>query len=288
MSDDIEYYIIKNSSDIVVDKYRCIKDRIDTVNFKNITTDDSIYPFYIDMDMDKYVTKTHIYNSSVDIPLHKVWLKINKVKIFNILKLPDNNKKMIILFSPLNKKTKKLLDLIISIEKHINNKINSQYNICSPLKMIDEYMAIMIIDIPMNNDSYNFKIFNNDNDEINSIQINDNIGLYMELDSIWDDDVQIGYNWKVLQIKVYKNISFDTCRFDMHKNTTTPKTEPVKIIIPNKSSYKIKETSAYKIKEPIIDNIPQPKIKINQPPKFAPSLKDILETKKKLKKIRHA
>lgn len=278
--DNIDYYIIKNHSDIVVDKYTSSNDNIDTVNFKTINDNNSIYPFYIDMDMDKTITKTYVYNSSVDIPLHKVWLKVNKVKIFNILKLPDNNRKMIILFSPLNKKTKKILDLIISIEKHINS---NQYTTCSPLKMIDDYMAIMIIDIPMKKEKYQFKIFDDDNEEIDNISINDDIGLYMELNYIWDDEVQIGYTWKVLQIKVYKKISFDICLFDIHKN----KKEVVKIVTKIKEQPKIIiPKNSYTVKEPVIQNIPQPKIKINQPIKFAPSLKDILKTKKSLKKVR--
>ena len=271
--------IIENYDEVemALDKYRYYTKVTNTFYFKDYNdTVDNYYPFFIDSNLDIKTTWIDIYNKNSIEPMQKIWVLTEKVKVFNLLKINNKLSSLIILFTS-NEKNNSLFNFIKKSEKKIIQKLNKQIEICSSIRIIDDYMTLMIVNIPDN-----LIMFNDDNNLTKNIQINDTIQLYLELNSLWFDDNKLGLNWNILQLKIYNKFNFNKCLFGEPKNIikTIKTPEIVNEIIENKKVIK----NNYKPRVELTQNYKnQPKIKVHQF-KFAPTLKQITEMKNKLNK----
>lgn len=191
-------------------------------NYNNITDgnfiiSDSPYNY-----SQKY-QKINIYNSKINIPLQKIWIKTPKLKILNKVFISDkyNNQtiSMKIVLGPSTKKINNFINFIDIIEdkveeivkKHNNNIIKK-----SSISFKDSFPPIMTLKLPYkkmddNSIEFVFHIYNHKNKRINIDNIEGGIyaSAFIELSDIWINGDYFGFNWNVLQMKLYPVFNFN-------------------------------------------------------------------------------
>lgn len=233
--------------------------------------------------------KMNIYNNSISLPVHKIWLELPKLKMLGKINKINNNKdKSILLLSLIlydkDPNIKKLIKFIRTLEEQIVNHmstINNDIILKSCIKNSDKFFPTINFNLPLNKqDLLEFDIYDINNKKINyeKIELSSFIKLFIEITDIWMNNKEFGINWKFLQMKVYPEFNFNKCLFtdgpinnnndpDYHfvdvKNTSPPPPPPLPVIKKNN------------------DNI----TKNNSIGSFAPSVSELLNIKNKLKSV---
>lgn len=177
-----------------------------------------------------YSFKTlNIYNNGIYY-MQKIWIKTPILKVFRPIYLPNDKCKNAIplklLLNDMVPETVYLTNFIKRVELKVakiiklatnNNKLKNK----SAIENIESFPPIFNINMPFSKiDSeyeFNFHIYNGSNQRINMDNIKKaaSVSLYLELTNIWvNNDNTYGYNWTVLQMKVYPEILFNKCLFD--------------------------------------------------------------------------
>ena len=191
-------------------------------NFNNIVISDPINY------SNKY-GKINVYNDKLKEPLHKIWLKVPKVKTFkpiftNIKKFNLKSLPMTTILSPLLGDIKKYFLFIKKLEIHILKKVNSKLNknlkLKSCLNKKSNFNPTMIFQMPIKkiDDSccdFLFHIYNFLNKRITPdlIDTGTYISSFIELTEVWYSDTYVGFNWNILQMKLYPDFNFNQCLF---------------------------------------------------------------------------
>jgi len=277
-----------------------IKNRL--TNYKTHNIDNMHYD-----DMSSYgITyyKMNFYNSEIKFPLQKYWLFIPKIRI-----LSNYMQSIKIVLSSeledvvdLEKFIKKLQK---RIKKIVRTKTNKKYKMKSCLQTFDHFPTTMSIKV-------NSKtcIFDNTSKRIPTANVKSDqiVSLYIELTEIWIDDVQFGFNWNILQMKIHADIDFSICLIDnnnaeddnyVNKISYETSDQFIDIGISNQFDSSIPNAPpmsppagivaqmSYRDKQRLLA---QNQIKVIVPKKeeqqkFAPSLQDLLAQLKNLKKV---
>ena len=176
--------------------------------------------------------KVNVYNKSIDAPLHKIWLRTPKMKIFkptfnllgegkniplSILLSPNvgNIKKFRLFIRKLEKKISSLIKLTVDQDnEYKNHKIKS--SIRTNNNFNDNFVAKMPCEKVDDCHEFLFHIYNNQNKRVSikSLDSGTYVSTFIELSEVWISDSEFGFNWKVLQMKLYPEFDFSQCLFD--------------------------------------------------------------------------
>ena len=226
--------------------------------------------------------KINLFNRALNQPLQKIWMVLERVKIFRhgtkVVNKGKASLPMWIVLHENNKEQKAFYEFIIKLESQIHSLIvketkNDKIIAKSSLKKNENFpftlQLVLPYEIKNNEPVFNFSIFNHNNQPIkfDSIGKRVTISAYIELSEIWISNLEYGYNWNILQMKVFPEFDFSKCLFinQITDNFTQPNEENSK------------------------NNIPKPPTRariINQKPQlnnlyrgFVPSMNDLLSVK---------
>lgn len=213
--------------------------------------------------------KINVYNIKLDHPSHKIWLYIPEVKIINIFQKDDKPSSLKVSFSP--SASQNLLDFVNLIEKDCqmyalsNELIDGQYNVKYSIN--SNWIPMLVLQISQGV----FFNLTGDSLEIHDLKKNTNMGLYIELDTVYIDKNKhlMGFNWKILQGKIIPEIDFSLCLFELDTD-----------IVPSINIQPIQYMQPIQPIQPIFTQ----NINIDKP-KFSLSLSDLQNGIKSLKKI---
>lgn len=227
--------------------------------------------------------KMNIYNNTIKRPCQKIWIITPKLKLLGKIYIPNEHKQialLTIILYELDEDVMKLKNFITTIENNITlflyNKNYHNLKLKSCIKNSEIFFPTITIQLPFvkNNDTlkFNFDIYNINNNKITTddVESGSYIKVLLELSDVWISEKEYGINWKILQMKNYPEFNFNKCIFNDTTDTCISNT--INNIIPPSPP------------------IP-PIIKINknniekQNSSFTPSLEEITNTIKKLKKI---
>jgi hypothetical protein len=196
-------------------------------NYKNCNFDKIIITDPINYS-NKY-SKINVYNNKLNEPLQKIWLQLPKVKTFkpvfiNIKKFNVKSLPMVTILSPLLGDIKKYFLFIKKLETHIltliNKKLNKNLKLKSCLKKKLNFNPTMTIQMPIKKIDDNcceflFHIYNFLNKRITPdlIETGTYISSFIELTEVWYSDTYVGFNWNILQMKLYPDFNFNQCLF---------------------------------------------------------------------------
>jgi len=185
--------------------------------------------------------KINVYNNNVGKSLQKIWIRTPKMKVFKpiLSSLFNNNSQSIslaVLFSPNAGEIKKLYFFIKKLERHIltiiknktsqkNIKMKSSIKTSRPAdsdKLYNKFPPIMNIKMPFHKTGDNcfdflFNVYNylNQRIQIDSINSGSYVSSYIELSEVWiNEKKEFGFNWNILQLKIYPEFDFSLCLFD--------------------------------------------------------------------------
>lgn len=213
----------------------------------------------------KEYKKCDVYNTTIDEPFHKIWLKTPKLKTLTSPVFKEVlNRDIRIEISLTTTESRKFIDDIEKIENTISSNLNIPYR--SSIKKINDHSAVITLKTPVENNKYCFKCFglNNEKMDFKDVIRNDKITGYIELTNVWVKDDELGFNWGVLQVKMYQTFDFSKCLFGDENHTEEIVIKP-KIITPL-------------VQKPI-DNQIKPPIMTG----FIPTKEALLEMRQKLK-----
>lgn len=189
--------------------------------------------------------KINVYNKHVDIPQHKVWIAAPYMRLAKPV-FPPNSKftQSMPLTVHLTRDTmehRKFNRYVMQLEKKIGtiirnntknniepnvkhkieqlNKNNSNYIHKSSIKDYNGYKNLSV-NIPFTKigDCYEFsiKIYNKKNKAMSLVNIpqGSKVLMYIALSEVWVSDTKYGFNWIVLQMKVFPELDLSICYFD--------------------------------------------------------------------------
>ena len=143
-----------------------------------------------------------IFNADINHPLHKFWFFIPRAKVI------DKTNKSITLALSNNEDDTKLVKYIEELENRIlkstkENLFNSIKKIIKSFAMKENYPPTIILDIREDIPIFNY---NDEETNINGIENNSLISMFIELDNVMASFDQVWILWKILQIKKLDNI----------------------------------------------------------------------------------
>jgi len=168
--------------------------------------------------------KINIYNRSIATPLQKVWLKTPKMKIFKPTFNPNNDGKSVtltILLAPNTANIKKFKNFIKKLEQKVASLIDltNDQSIRSSIRSAEGFPDNLTVKMPYIKEGgcyeFLFHIYNSENKRISikTLESGTYISCYIELTDVWISDVEFGFNWNVLQMKLYPEFDFSKCLF---------------------------------------------------------------------------
>jgi hypothetical protein len=168
--------------------------------------------------------KINVYNRSITTPLQKIWLKTPKMKIFKPTFNPNNDGKSVsltILLGPNTANIKKFKNFIKKLEQRIASLLDltNDQSIRSSIRSVDGFPDNFTVKMPYvkegNCYEFLFHAYNDENKRV-SVKTLDSgtyVSCYIELTDVWISDVEFGFNWNVLQMKLYPEFDFSRCLF---------------------------------------------------------------------------
>lgn len=190
-------------------------------DYKNDKLDSLIYD-KVESHYQKY-KKINIYNKNINEPLQKIWLIVPKSKLFRPVKSQSkffrSSLPMQITIDLKNAESRKFLKFIRKLErltlKYIN-KIMTDNMIMrtSVRKKTESIPPIMTMNLPCKNESFACNVFNENNSKID-INCFEScyVSSFIELSEVWIRENEFGFNWNVLQLKIYPIIDLTRCLF---------------------------------------------------------------------------
>jgi hypothetical protein len=174
--------------------------------------------------------KINIYNKKIQVPLQKIWIRIPKVKVFKPVFTSNNKQKkslqLTTILGPKIGKVKKFYFFVKRLEKIVKmlikkiNGCNKNLQVKSAIRSVDNFDPVMNLRLPCKNTDSNcheflFHIYNHLNKRVNLDVINSGVyaSAYIELSEVWLGENEFGFNWNVLQLKLYPNFDFNACLF---------------------------------------------------------------------------
>lgn len=185
----------------------------------NLLLTDTIGPIIYDRTKSYFKDRITVYNSLTDIPLHKIWIHIDRCKITDI-----NNMEISIALSI---KNQKLISLIRNLEDEILKKLRSDIaqRLCIESKLYETDSFAPILLITYDNDT---TFFQHDGEQTTfNIKKNLDITTIIELNYFQLDNNILRPHWKALQIKQHELINlnkFITCSGPCHIPSAPPPT----------------------------------------------------------------
>jgi hypothetical protein len=184
--------------------------------------------------------KINVYNKTIKKPLQKIWLRTPQLKIFKQSSINAKHKLSIPLkaaINPYDKDCKKLIAFIRNFEtladSYIKENVNADLTGRSSLTKFDKLPTIMTFAMPYktvseNSLEFNFHIYNSHNKRVtlSTVESNCYTALFVELADIWINGTEYGYNWNVLQMKLYPEFDFTQCLFLDEATEETPAPPP--------------------------------------------------------------
>lgn len=175
----------------------------------------------------KSFQKINIYNKNKKIPLQKIWLLTPKVKIFKQIFVNSNQKSsmpLTIVLGPTVGDIKKFYMFIKKLETHIDGIIKDlmvkRLKAKSSIRSASGFPPIMNLKMPcmkLGDGCYEFKfqIYNHLHKRVSLKTIDQGIyaRAYIELSCVWINDNEYGFNWNILQLKLYPEFDFTKCLF---------------------------------------------------------------------------
>lgn len=174
--------------------------------------------------------KFNVYNTNIDVPLQKIWLRMPKVKVFkpiftNFVSqkksmplsviLPQNTiiiKKFYGFIKKLERKIRIIVKNLLNIKKismksSLNNKegFSPIFTMRMQFKKYDE-----------NSCDFLFNIYNHNHERVNLNYIDSGsfVSCFIELSEVFiHKGGNFGFNWNILQMKIYPDFDFSTCMF---------------------------------------------------------------------------
>jgi len=168
--------------------------------------------------------KINLYNTSITVPLHKIWVRTPKLRI---LKTPFLNEKTkfstsieFIIYRE-NEEQGLFYTFVDKLEKKVRRLLKGiidKQKMRSCIRSLNDTCFIINIKCPINSTTgkFNFGVYNGKNRQVdpkNSLISGVNISSYIELTEIWVNDKEFGFNWNILQMKVYPDFNFSKCQF---------------------------------------------------------------------------
>jgi len=198
-----------------------------TTLLTDYTTDnlDEVIHDDIQLSGQKY-KKLHIYNRHIKTPLQKIWLQTPQLKVF---KPSFNNANQLsvqlsVILGPTKGDIKKFYMFIKKLERKVDSIVKSlldkKMKMKSSIKSAEKFPPIMTLRMPCQkvNSCYEFafNIYNNYNKRVtlDIITPGTYTTSFIELSEIWISDTEFGFNWSVLQMKLYPEFDFTKCLFD--------------------------------------------------------------------------
>lgn len=189
-------------------------------NLSNLIYDNSNYTNTYSSNT-KY-KRLYVYNGNINNQLQKIWIRAPKMKVVKPTitlnnKLNQNVKLTMLL--PSNDFSKFIKRLERKILMHIRNLTQKQIKIKSIIKESDDFPTTININMPFNKINncveFGFNIYNEMNKRVNIQQIGSNsyVSSIIELSEIWIGETNFGFNWNVLQLKLYPVFDFTKCLF---------------------------------------------------------------------------
>jgi hypothetical protein len=198
-----------------------------------------------------------IYNSLVDIPLHKIWIHINRCKICNVNGLE--------LKIALSNQDKKNVELIENLENKILEKlrvdISDNLYFKTELDLKDSFAPTLGITFDM--DTVFFKYDGNESDQKTTIIKGRDVSIILELCHLNFSRNTLVPQWKALQIKQHEPINFSKFITDItqvqtpiYTNITIPNIPSVPTIpkVPSIPSIPLSHTQINLSNKPIPNN----------------------------------
>lgn len=234
----------------------------------------------------KNYKKINVFNKNIKKPMKKIWIRTPQLKIIKQSTLINTKHKLSIpLFVAINafdKQCKKFLSFIKKVEQIVGAHITNTHDdvkIRSSLKKTNPLPSIMTLWMPYkknNNDTeFSFQIFDGYNKKINLKTIENNyyVSAFIELTDVWINETEFGFNWNILQMKLYPEFDFTQCLFSDEVSESDNNLIPEAPIFLPTNTYQVKQTKT-------INNTNCTKTeKVNTI--FAPSVKDLLSVKLK-------
>lgn len=177
----------------------------------------------------KNYKKLNVYNKGIKEPLQKLWLRLPQLKVFkpvitslgkykNVKSLP-----LFVMLSPLTGKTKKFVSFIKKLENKVERFILQEtgrnLKPRSSINSNDNLPDTMMLKMPFEKGGscvdFSFHIYNGDNKRV-SLDVIDsgtNVSAFIELSDVWIGKEEFGFNWNILQLKVYPEYNFNKCMF---------------------------------------------------------------------------
>jgi len=166
--------------------------------------------------------KIDIYNSRINIPAKKIWIKLPKMKVYNNIYIPNKLKGLatisLILFNG-EPKVGLVIDFIARLEKKLEEilkDIDDDFLLESSVRKRDLYDTFSLqVFFERRNGIVHFMlpIFNENNVVVNNLDSVGFLEAFIELSEIWIKGLKCGSNWRVLQMKTYPEFDFQKCLF---------------------------------------------------------------------------
>lgn len=166
--------------------------------------------------------KINVYNKLIKTPLQKIWIRMPKVKIFKStigLFLDQKSIPLSVYLAPNIGKVRKFRVFIKKLERKIKKLLGFKNLGKSAIKKLDNFPDIFTVKMKsekVNNcHEFKFHVYNNFNKRVNltTLKSGTYISAYIELSEVWINGDDFGFNWSVLQMKVYPEFDFTKCLF---------------------------------------------------------------------------
>lgn len=178
-----------------------------------------------------------VFNNSKGL-MQKYWLKSPRLKLFRDT-IPLNRKfknsiPLSVLLNIEDSEVRRFRNYIKKLERSIIKTINKKKKyLYSVKKIYDDLPEVFNMKMPFekveNSLQFNFQIYNKSRRvNIDKLMAGNNIAVFVELSNIWISNDKMGFNWNVLQMKVYPKYDFGNYQFSDEEDDEVEISDTVK------------------------------------------------------------
>lgn len=184
----------------------------------------------------KHYQKILAFNSLIDEPFQKIWIKTPRLKMCNEINVQIKNKRSFQIFVAINtadKKERKFMEGMKKLEKNVHEKMkkitkNPKIKYKSVITK-KQYPPIIkfnaMCEYDKGGDCYDFffRVYNENNElsNVDDLFRFDYGKFFVELGEIYINNkiTEYGFNWNILQMKYYPTVYFSSCQFNTKSKT---------------------------------------------------------------------